>query len=51
MIAHHNYTQWNIEKNSSLNEIQTHNLCNTSAVLYQQSYSDLFLAILHLLQV
>ena len=45
MIDHDSYTQlkqlWNnfeCEKNSGLNRIRTHDLCNTHAVLYQLSY-------------
>ena len=48
MIDHHSYTQnlssceikaW---KNSGLNGIRTHDLCNTSAVLYRLSYQAIW---------
>ena len=36
----HNLSSFELkpEKNSGLNGIRTHNLCDTDAVLYQQSY-------------
>ena len=42
MIDHRSYTlnlsSWETEKNSGLNGIRTHDLCDTGAVLYQLSY-------------
>ena len=38
IIASYNYTQLKPEKNSGLNGIQTHDLCDTGAVLHQLSH-------------
>ena len=48
MIDHHSYTHnessWEIKawKNSALNRIQTHDLCDTGEVLYQLSYQAIW---------